>query len=579
GVDCLPNEEIFIGLAHIGYEKPSTKLTFYKDFFSSQWKFLIHTILQSLSAKRMSWNEFSFAMASAVICLSIDRKFNFSKYIFDSLIRNVDSSSKFYMYPRVGKGFSGVETPLFEGMLVAEEIEEHTDAEEQIQALDACAALTRQVKHLEHDKVAQNLDITKLKARVKKLDRANKVKTLKLKRLRKVGTSQRIASSDDTIVEDVINQGRMIDELDRDEYAALMGEKEEEKKAEEVKDIAGDKHVKGRQAEIYQIDMDHAAKVLSMQEEEPEVTLVSAASTIIPASEPKVPTAAPVKVAAASTGRRRGVVIRDPEEESTTITPADTKSKDKGKSIMGIDWDAAIEHVKQKAKEDPFIQRYQVIKKSPQTKAQARRNMIIYLKNTVGFRLDYFKGKSYDDIRQIFKAKFNINIEFLLKAKEKIEEEENRALESINETPAQKAAKRRRLNKEDKDVEEIKQHLEIVPDEDDDVYTEATPLARKVPVVDYQIIHLNNKPRYKIIRADGTHQLYVSFITLLKNFYREDLESLWSLVKERFSTSKPNNFSDDYLLTILRAMFRKPNGQDNVWKSQRSVHGQEMVKS
>nr|GEY38674.1 putative ribonuclease H-like domain-containing protein [Tanacetum cinerariifolium] len=287
-------------------------------------------------------------------------------------------------------------------------------------------------------------------------------------RLRKVGTSQRIESSDDTIMEDVINQGRMIDKLDRDESVALMGEKEEEKKAEEVKDIAGDEHVKGRQAEIYQIDIDHAAKVLSMQEEEPEVkevvevvataklitkvvtassTPVSAASTIIPAAEPKVPTAAPVKVAAASTRRRRGVVIRDLEEESSAKTSVDTKSKDRGK---GIDWDVAIDHVKQKAKEDPFIQRYQVMKKSPQTEAQARRNKIMYLKNTAGFRLDYFKGKSYDDIRPIFEAKFNTNMEFLLKSKEQIEEEENMGLESINETLAQKAAKRRSLKKNTK---------------------------------------------------------------------------------------------------------------------------------
>nr|GEW23282.1 hypothetical protein [Tanacetum cinerariifolium] len=85
---------------------------------------------------------------------------------------------------------------------------------------------------------------------------------------------------------------------------------------------------------------------------------------------------------------------------------------------------------------------------------------------------------------------------------------------------------RRRLNEEAEDVEELKQHLEIMPDKDDDVYTEATPLARKVPVVDYQIVHFNNKPHYKIICADGTHQLYVSFINLLKNFDREDLESL-----------------------------------------------------
>nr|GEW32650.1 hypothetical protein [Tanacetum cinerariifolium] len=90
GIECLPNEEIFAELARIGYEKPSTKLTFYKAFFSRQWKFLIHTILQCMSAKRTSWNEFSLSMASAVICLSTRRKFNFSKYIIASLVRNVD---------------------------------------------------------------------------------------------------------------------------------------------------------------------------------------------------------------------------------------------------------------------------------------------------------------------------------------------------------------------------------------------------------------------------------------------------------------------------------------------------------
>nr|GFB54212.1 hypothetical protein [Tanacetum cinerariifolium] len=70
GLVCLSNEEIFAGLARIGYEKPSTKLTFYKAFFSTQWKFFIHMILHSLSAKRTSWNEFSSAVASALICLS-----------------------------------------------------------------------------------------------------------------------------------------------------------------------------------------------------------------------------------------------------------------------------------------------------------------------------------------------------------------------------------------------------------------------------------------------------------------------------------------------------------------------------
>nr|GFB07606.1 synaptobrevin, longin-like domain protein [Tanacetum cinerariifolium] len=69
-IDYLPNEEIFTEPTRMGYEMPSTKLTFSKAFFSSQWKFLIQTILQCMSAKRTSWNEFSSSMALAVICLS-----------------------------------------------------------------------------------------------------------------------------------------------------------------------------------------------------------------------------------------------------------------------------------------------------------------------------------------------------------------------------------------------------------------------------------------------------------------------------------------------------------------------------
>nr|GEX32059.1 hypothetical protein [Tanacetum cinerariifolium] len=111
-----------------------------------------------------------------------------------------------------------------------------------------------------------------------------------------------------------------------------------------------------------------------------------------------------------------------------------------------------------------------------------------------------------------------------------------------------------------------------------DVYTEATLLARKILVVDYQIIKINNKPYYKIIRADDTHQLCISFLTLLRNFDREDLEALWSLVKERFSTTKPTNFFDDFLLVTLEAMFEKPDIHAQIWKNQRTVHGPTKVK-
>nr|GEV65945.1 ribonuclease H-like domain-containing protein [Tanacetum cinerariifolium] len=105
GVDCLSNEVIFEQLPLMGCENLSQKLTFYKALFSQQWKFLIHIIMQFLSAKTTTCNEFSSTMASAIICLATNQKFNFSKYIFDSMVKHLHSGTKFLMYPRFVQGF------------------------------------------------------------------------------------------------------------------------------------------------------------------------------------------------------------------------------------------------------------------------------------------------------------------------------------------------------------------------------------------------------------------------------------------------------------------------------------------
>nr|GEV96925.1 hypothetical protein [Tanacetum cinerariifolium] len=475
GVDCLPNEEIFIGLARMGYEKPSTKLTFYKAFFSSQWKFLIHTILY----------------------------FNFSKYIFDSLVRNVDSSSKFYMYPRVGKGFSGVETLLFEGMLVVRENVEEGIGAEQVPD-DAAVTAAQEVFPAAIEEDIQEQSIPLPTPPTQDIPSTSQLQQT-------LPSSPQVDTSDDTIIEDVSNQGRMIVELDRDKDVELMVENEVEKKAGEAKDLEDEPEVQEA------VDVVTTAKMITEVVAAVSETVTAASANVVVVLAATI-TAAPVKI---DKGKAIMVEVPKPIKKKKQVKMNEEYARKLHEELnTDIDWDMAIEHMKHKAKEDKT--------------------------NTTGFRLDYFKGMSYDDICPIFKAKFNKNIKFLLKSKEQIQEEENRAIESINETQAQKAAKRRKLNEDAKKVKELKHHLEIVPDKDDDVYTEATLLARKVPVVDYQIIQLNNKPRYKIIRADGTHQL-------------EDLESLWSIVKERFSTSKPNNFSDDYLLELMLPWSLKKN--------------------
>nr|GEW09899.1 hypothetical protein [Tanacetum cinerariifolium] len=201
-------------------------------------------------------------------------------------------------------------------------------------------------------------------------------------------------------------------------------------------------------------------------------------------------------------------------------------NKDHEEINKDIDWDAAIDHVNKKSKNPQYIKRYQGMKKRPQTESEARKNMMIYLKNTAGYKMDFFKRMSYDEIYLIFQARFDENMRFLFKSREEIEEKEQEIIKSINETPTQKPAKKRKLSEKAQEAEDLKKRLEVVDDEDDDVFIEATPLARNVLIVDYQIVLVDNKPKFKIIKADETHQLYISFITLLKNFDREDLENL-----------------------------------------------------
>ncbi|GKB58079.1 hypothetical protein Tco_0914265 [Tanacetum coccineum] len=86
------------------------KLTFYKNKFSPQWRFLVHTILHCLSTKSGSWDQFGSSIAVALICLSDRRKFNWSSYIFKGMVSNIGNAKKFLMYPRFLQTILAIET-------------------------------------------------------------------------------------------------------------------------------------------------------------------------------------------------------------------------------------------------------------------------------------------------------------------------------------------------------------------------------------------------------------------------------------------------------------------------------------
>nr|GEY38373.1 hypothetical protein [Tanacetum cinerariifolium] len=69
GIDDLPVAEIFSGMDNLEYVTEG-KLTFFKNKFSPQWRFLVHIILQCLSTKSGIWDQFGSPLAVALICLS-----------------------------------------------------------------------------------------------------------------------------------------------------------------------------------------------------------------------------------------------------------------------------------------------------------------------------------------------------------------------------------------------------------------------------------------------------------------------------------------------------------------------------
>ncbi|GJQ89205.1 hypothetical protein Tco_0000344 [Tanacetum coccineum] len=504
GMDCLPNATIFEELTRMGYEKLSQKLTFYKAFFSPQRKFLIHTVLQCLSAKTTAWNEFSSNMASAIICLATNQKFNFSKYIFENMVKNLENvSGKFLI----------------------------------------------------------------LKKRVKKLEKKRGSTTHKLKRLYKVGRSARLVSSDEASLgdqEDVSKQGRKIDDIDVDVEITLVDETQGRHDDDLMFDtgVLNDEEVFAGQ-DMAEKEVSTADPVTTAGEvvttANVEVSTASpTAATITNVELTLAQTLAELKSARPKT---KGVVMQEPSESITTTTTI--PSKDKGKGIMveeplkmkkkdqvlfdeqeairlqaQFDEEERIAREKEEANaaliaqwndiQDKVETDYELAQRlqaeeqeeltieeksklfqqllekrrkhfaakraeerrnRPPTKAQQRSIMCTYLKNMAGWKPKDLKTNKV-------KAEGN-------------ETREESSLKRAGDELEQEKAKKQKVD-DDQEAAKMKELMKIIPDEEE-VAVDDIPLATKPPsIVDYKIIKEGKISNYQIIRADGSLKSFLS---------------------------------------------------------------------
>ncbi|GJX41387.1 hypothetical protein Tco_0256377 [Tanacetum coccineum] len=425
--------------------------------------------------------------------------------------------------------------------------------------MELCTNLQKKVLDLETSKTTQALEIKSLKRRVKKLEKKQRSKTYKLRRLYKVGLSAKVVSSDDEASlgdqEDASKQGRKILDIDADE------------------DITLDSTHFDTDPDMFGVHDLHGDEVF-VETEEPVVNAATTTTTIATttvADEVEMTLAQTLIEIKSAKPKAKGIVMQEPSKSTPTNNHHRLRIKvQRIRDKVETDYELAqrlqqeeqeeltteeksklFQQLLEKRRKFFAAKRAEKKRNRPPTKAQQRSIMFTYLKNMEGWKPKDLKNKSFANIQELFEKemkKVNTFVDFRTELVEGTKKEES---SKRDETIGQESSSKRtgdeleqdKANKQkiDDDQEEtkMKELMEVVYDEEG-VAIDAIPLSTKPPsIVDYKIIKEGKISNYQIIRVDRSSKRYSAVIHMLRNFNKEDLKTLWKIVKARHGYTRP----------------------------------------
>ncbi|GKB53611.1 hypothetical protein Tco_0904364 [Tanacetum coccineum] len=557
GVDCLPNATIFEHLTLMG------------------------------------------TMASVIICLATNQKFNFSKYIFESMVKNLDSAVKFLMYlrfvqvflnnqlegmathnriyiapshtkkvfvniKRQGKDFSGRVTPLFPTMMVQaqEEMGEGSD-------------MPTDPHH------------TPIITQPSSSQTQRKQKFRRPKEKDTQAPQFSVPSDPTNIVDEAVTEEPSMQPKELMDFYTKFQQRVldlENTKTDEdrfrVNDLEGDEVVvesevadKDANLSVYEVTLAQVLAALKSAKVQEKGDVIKEPSIPVRAASTKVSTVIPTTAATTITAvkdKGKGKMV---EEE-----PVKKMSK---KELLKLDEELAFKLQAEKDEEKRFAkekaqkvkeaniawddiqdkvevdyQMAQRLQAQEQEELSDAENATLFVQLLEKRRKFFARWKPKD-----LKNKSFANIQDLFDKAMK-----RRAGEALK----QESSKKQKMD-DDKETKELKQCMEIISDDGDDVTIKATPLsAKSLTIVDYKIYKEGKKSYFQIIRADGNSHMYLTFGKTLKNFDREDLEVFWSIVKARFKKTGLVNYMDIFLHLNLKTMFEH-HLEDSVRKNQQGL--------
>ncbi|GJT50978.1 hypothetical protein Tco_0977135 [Tanacetum coccineum] len=196
------------------------------------------------------------------------------------------------------------------------------------------------------------------------------------------------------------------------------------------------------------------------------------------------------------------------------------------------------------------------------TQAQQRTYMSNYIKHMGSHTLQQLKKLSFDEVKELFEITMKrVNTFTLMESDDKVPKVVARSSKRDAEQELnQESSKRQKIgegfepteeSKDELSQEQLQQLMIIVSEERMNVEA----LQTKYPIIDCEVYTEDSRKYWKIIRVGNHTEVYQIFEDMLKNFNRDDLVKLWSLVHERFNSTEPTKDKERELWVDLKRLF------------------------
>nr|GEX06865.1 hypothetical protein [Tanacetum cinerariifolium] len=392
---------------------------------------------------------------------------------------------------------------------------------------EAAQQLFEQAPHSPDSELGNNKDCSskgdfKFEKRVKRLEKKKKSRTHRLKRLYKVGLSARMESSVEEQSlgeEDASKQGRNITDIDADAKITLVDETAEDHgRINDEKmfdtDVLNDEEVvvKDINATSIATAVTTAATTATTAVSIDDITLAQALVEIN-TSNPKARYEKKDQISFDEQEARRLQAEIDEQdrlaEEKAQLIEDENLAWDNVQAMLDADYELAARLQEEEQGELTIEEKSRLIvelmnkrkkhfaklraeeqRRKPLTKAQKRNQMCVYLKNMVGFTHTQLKNKSFDEIQKAFDKTMIWIKSFVPIYSELVKDKgvltQKNSSQRVGDELDQERSKKKKVE-DNKESEELKRCLEIIPDDGDDVTIDVIPLSIKTLIIDYKI--------------------------------------------------------------------------------------------